>query len=166
MVSIFIEIAILCCRNVARKVPVNYIMLLLFTLAFSFIVAVITVPYSPAIVIQAGAATALTTIALTVYALTTKTDMTFYGGALYILSVAMTMIIVTFSLFSPASLYNPIWCALAVIFYGFFLIYDTQLIAGRGHYKLSVDDYIIGALIIYLDIIMLFLELLKLFGRK
>ena len=114
----------------------------------------------------AGAATALTTIALTVYALTTKTDMTFYGGALYILSVAMTMIIVTFSLFSPASLYNPIWCALAVIFYGFFLIYDTQLIAGRGHYKLSVDDYIIGALIIYLDIIMLFLELLKLFGRK
>ena len=56
--------------------------------------------------------------------------------------------------------------ALCIILYGFFLIYDTQLVAGRGHHKLGVDDYIVGALIIYLDIIMLFLELLKLFGRK
>ena len=166
VVSIFIEIAILCCRNVARRVPVNYIMLLVFTLAFSFLVAAVTVPYSPDIVIQAGGATALTTIALTVYALTTKTDMTLFGGALYIFSVAFLMIILTFSLFSPASLYSPFLCALAVVLYGFFLIYDTQLVAGKGHHKLSVDDYIIGALIIYLDIIMLFLELLKLFGRK
>jgi FtsH-binding integral membrane protein len=46
------------------------------------------------------------------------------------------------------------------------LVYDTQLIAGKGKLKLGVDDYIIGALIIYLDIILLFLELLKICGRK
>ena len=164
--SIFIEIAILCCRSVARKVPLNYILLTVFTISFSFIVAFITVPYTPDVVIQAGAATALTTIALTFYALTTKTDMTMYGGALHIFSVALFMIIITFALFSPANYYSPFLTALCVILYGFFLIYDTQLVAGRGNHKLGVDDYIIGALIIYLDIIMLFLELLKLFGRK
>ncbi|MFN9952526.1 MAG: Bax inhibitor-1 family protein, partial [bacterium] len=78
----------MCCRSVARRVPLNYILLTVFTVSFSFIVAFITVPYTPDVVIQAGAATALTTIALTFYALKTKTDMTMYGGALYILSVA------------------------------------------------------------------------------
>jgi len=39
-------------------------------------------------------------------------------------------------------------------------------VAGKGRYKLTMDDYIVGALIIYLDIIMLFLELLKLFGNR
>ena len=33
------------------------------------------------------------------------------------------------------------------------------------HLELSYDDYIIGALILYVDIMMLFIELLKIFGR-
>ncbi len=101
VLSIFIEIAILCCRHLARRVPINYILLLIFTVSFSFIVAFITIPYAPDAVIQAGAATALTTIALTAYALTTKSDMTMYGGALYIFSVAIFMITISFALFSP-----------------------------------------------------------------
>ena len=56
--------------------------------------------------------------------------------------------------------------AILVVFYGLFLIYDTQLIAGGKKHQLSMDDYIVGALLLYIDIMMLFLELLKLFGDR
>ena len=40
------------------------------------------------------------------------------------------------------------------------------MIIGNGKYAISMDDYIVGAMIIYLDIMMLFLELLRLFASK
>ena len=166
IIVIVTEIAILCCRSVARKVPTNYVILALFTVSFSFLVGLITVPFDADTVIQAGGATALTTLALTAYAMTTDDDHTIMGGMMFILAAAVTMIILSFALFSPETLYSPFLIGLLVIFYGLFLVYDTQLIAGKGEYKLSIDDYIIGALIIYLDIIMIFIQLLKLFGRK
>lgn len=50
-----------------------------------------------------------------------------------------------------------IYVTVSIILYGFYLIYDTQLIIGGRHSELEIDDYIIGALIIYIDIIVLFL---------
>ena len=88
------------------------------------------------------------------------------GGLIWIFSVALMMIILSFALFSPATLYSPFLTGLIVMLYGFFLIYDTQLVAGGGQHKLDIDDYVIGAMLIYTDIIMLFLELLKLFARR
>ena len=163
---IICQLSIFCCRGVARKVPTNYIVLSLFTFAFSFLVTFITAGYPVDIVVQAALATALTTIALTIYAFKTDTDLTMMGGMMWILSVAMMMIILSFALFSPSSLYSPFLTGLLVCFYGLFLIYDTQLVAGGGQHKLDIDDYVIGAMLIYTDIIMLFLELLKLFSQR
>ena len=56
--------------------------------------------------------------------------------------------------------------AIMVIIYGLYVIYDTQLIAGGGQHELSMDDYVIGAMILYVDIMMMFLELLRLFGDR
>ena len=51
-----------------------------------------------------------------------------------------------------------------VLIYSVYLIYDTQLVAGGKRYELSMDDYVIAALIVYLDIIMIFLYLLQMLG--
>ena len=40
------------------------------------------------------------------------------------------------------------------------LIHDTQLIIGGKYAELEMDDYVIGALIIYSDILTIFLYLL------
>ena len=53
----------------------------------------------------------------------------------------------------------------SAIFYGYYLIYDTQLIMGGKTHSLSLDDYILGAMMIYLDIIIMFLEILKLLAK-
>jgi len=49
-----------------------------------------------------------------------------------------------------------------VIFYGFYLCYDTQLIMGGKENEIDLDDYIIGAIMIYLDVIIIFLKILSL----
>lgn len=56
-------------------------------------------------------------------------------------------------------------CLLAVV-YSVYLLIDTQLVLGGRHHQLSMDDYILGATIIYVDIISLFLKILRVLGKK
>ena len=50
---------------------------------------------------------------------------------------------------------------IGVILFSVYIIYDTQLIMGNRSEMIEVDDYILGAFMLYTDIINLFLELLK-----
>lgn len=43
------------------------------------------------------------------------------------------------------------------VLYSAYLVIDTQLIMGKGKSRLSLDNYILGAIFLYLDIIGLFL---------
>ena len=165
-VACMVQCAIFCCRDLARKVPTNYILLFIFTACEAFILSVICAGYPSSVVLQAAGATTGVTIALTAYACMTKTDFTVCGGFCVILSMVMFTLILSMMFFSFAVWWHPFVSGLLVIFYGLFLIYDTQMIAGGRKYELSLDDYIIGALILYIDIIMIFLELLKLFGNN
>jgi len=57
--------------------------------------------------------------------------------------------------------------AASLLLFSVYLIYDIQLIAGGEHKRmnqLSSDDYILAAINIYLDILVIFLELLRLIG--
>ena len=47
-----------------------------------------------------------------------------------------------------------------------FLAYDTQMLMGGRKHELSPEEYIFGALQLYLDIVYLFLIILSLFGGK
>lgn len=70
VLSIVLMCAIICCFG--RTYPVNMIMLGAFTLCESWMVGGFTAQYKEKVVIMAGLATALVTIALTVYAMRTK----------------------------------------------------------------------------------------------
>lgn len=47
-----------------------------------------------------------------------------------------------------------------------FLAFDTQLLMGNRRHSLSPEEYIFGALSIYLDIIYIFTFFLQLFGTN
>ena len=63
---------------------------------------------------------------------------------------------------------NPIvqlvYSCLAALLYGIYLIYDTQMVIGRGQYKYSLDDAFDAAIHLYIDIIQMFLNLLRIIG--
>jgi FtsH-binding integral membrane protein len=48
-----------------------------------------------------------------------------------------------------------------------YIIWDTQMIiGGKKRYQFSIDDYVIAAMILYSDIITIFLYILQLFGSS
>ena len=165
-IALIIQCAIFCCKSVARTTPTNYICLFAFTLCETFILSVICSQYPGEVVLSAAGMTAVVTVALTFYACTTKTDFTMCGGFFFLLCIVMIMLICISFFMSWVSWWHPVLSGFLILCYGLFLIYDTQLIAGGKKYELGYDDYIIGSLLLYVDIIMLFLELLRLFGGR
>jgi FtsH-binding integral membrane protein len=115
----------------------------------------------PVIVVQAAFMTAGLVCGLTLYAVTTKHDFTVFGGLLW----AIGSIFLIFSLFSVffGTTMRLIYCGLGVFLFSIYLIFDTQLIiGGKDRYaQISEDDYIMGAIILYLDIVNLFVFLLQ-----
>ena len=74
-------------------------------------------------------------------------------------------------IFGIASIFfwnNPIvqlvYACLAALMFGIYLIYDTQLVLGRGQYQYSLDDAFDASLSLYIDIVQLFLQLLRIIG--
>jgi FtsH-binding integral membrane protein len=162
--SLIILIPLVCVRSIGRKVPLNYILLVLWTLCESYMVATVASFYEPKVVFTAAAMTAAVTIALTIYACTTKTDFTYCGGLLFCFAALMltyTIFAICFQIYLGA-----LYCVFGVLLYSVYLIYDTQLIMGKFGNEYNVDDYVFAAISIYLDIIQIFLYILRMLGRN
>lgn len=164
--TIIIAFILICCKSVARKVPVNFLLLVIFTLCESYLVAFISSMYTAISVMTAALMTAGMTITLTLYALFTKRDFTMFGGALCVITFSILALCFLGIFINFPVWWHPFIATILIVLYGLYLIYDTQLIAGKGKHSLGYDDYIIGALMLYIDIIGIFLELLSLLGSS
>ena len=159
ILTIILTIMLFCCINFARSVPTNYILLGVFTICEAYIVSYSCAMTDPKIVFMAAVMTLGITVALTLYAMTTKQDFTFMGGTLFVFGMVF-FIVGIFLLFTDNPVLHVIYSGIGVFLFGIYLIYDTQLVMGNKRHELSVDDYIIGALILYIDIIMIFVYVL------
>jgi FtsH-binding integral membrane protein len=156
-------IPLLCCK-LGRVVPINYILLTIFTLCLSTLVGFCAAAYDGETVTAAAVCTLGVTIGITVYACTTKSDFTVFGPILFVVGFAFVFICPLFFIFTHKL--RVLWAFFGVILFSFYLLFDTQLIMGGKRYEIGIDDYIMAAMILYLDIINIFLELLRLFGNK
>ena len=147
--------------------PNNYILLFAFTIFKSISVGYIcTMVNSAIVVVTAAFMTASLVIALTLYAIFTKTDFTACGGTLTVMGT--TLLQLAFIMFFLGLKSNFIYNIIGVFFFGLYLVYDTQLIVGesRRKYSINKEDYILGAMLLYMDIIRIFKFLLRIFGKK
>jgi len=166
-----VEIAIFCCSAPARQVPINYICLAIFVICESILLAYVCSNVSQQqgnanVVFMAAGMTAGIVRVLTIYALTTKTDFTTCMGALWALFGVFIIFGIFALIFHRDPIINTIYCALGVAIFGIYLVIDVQLISQSKRYQLTEDDYIIGVLILYIDIIQIFLYILRLLSRK
>ncbi|EGR30202.1 nmda receptor glutamate-binding chain, putative [Ichthyophthirius multifiliis] len=165
IISIIIIYALICYPQNSKTVPTNYILLLSFTICESYIVSFICSTYGQLTVLMSAAGTVLITLTITLYAMKTKTDFTVCGGLLWV-SVMCLFILSLFYFFFRVPILNTIICVFGLFIFGLYLAYDTQLVIGGKKYELDLDNYIVGALNLYLDIINIFLYLLRLLGQK
>jgi FtsH-binding integral membrane protein len=96
---------------------------------------------------------------LTIYAIFTKTDFTIKWGIVIVIAVAM-LILGIVSIFAWSPFLDNLYCCFGVILFGIYIVIDTQMIIGGHRLQLSMDEYVVGALILYIDIIQIFLYLL------
>jgi len=54
-----------------------------------------------------------------------------------------------------------IYACLGALLFSIYIIFDTQMILGKGDLKYSLDDAYLAAIKLYLDIVNLFLSILR-----
>lgn len=139
-----------------NETPTNYILLALFTLTESYAVGVIVTFYDVNTVIQAFAMTCAVTMGLTFYTLQSKRDFSSWGAGLF--AVLWVLIIAGFlQIFLHSKLLELAIAAGGAILFSLFIIFDTHMMM----HKLSAEEYIMAAINLYLDIINLFLHILR-----
>ncbi|KAK7102467.1 hypothetical protein V1264_020682 [Littorina saxatilis] len=144
-----------------KETPTNYILLAVFTLMEAYAIGVIVTMYEVSSVLEAFVLTLAVTAGLTIYTFQTKRDFTVHYGCLF--SFLWILILAGFLqiLFPGPFLDRGIAIGGAVLF-SFFIIVDTQMML----HKLSPEEYIMAAINLYLDILNLFLHILRLLGER
>ena len=125
IVSVVIEFVLICYRDVARRVPTNYTLLAIFTMCQAFYFSFITTFYPAENVLAAAGMTAGMTVGITAYAFNTKTDFTIMGSMFVTMSIGLILLCLVSVFMSFAAWWHPVICALLVVMYGLYLIYDT-----------------------------------------
>lgn len=160
---------LVCVESARRSTPCNFILLSILTLGYGLVAAITSCRYDTKIVLFAFAATAISCFLIAAFARSTTFDMTNCGTTLCLLGLAhmvigiiMVLVLVPMGYANVASLILSIGGALLASLY---LIFDLQLIMGGRKCELSPEEYILGAIMLYTDIIQIFIYLLEIFSR-
>lgn len=161
---------LICVPSVRRKHPGNLICLGVFTLAFSYMVGAISSFYTTNSVMVCAGITTLVCLAISLFAIQTKIDFTMCTGLLFALCMVLFFFGFSCLIVYYTAGYNYIldcvWGGLAALVFSLFLIYDTQMIVGGRKHELSPEEYVYGALQLYIDVVYLFLIILSFFGKS
>ena len=163
--SLGLVIGIYCWQGLARRVPYNYVASLAFTLLQTYIVAYFSAFYAPVTVCAAALLTIGVTGGLTVYACAARTDFTICHSLSFVL-IAALLVFTGLTIWIGSLVVTFVYCLFGALVFGVMLVVDTQLIIGGKFEALTYDDYILAALLLYVDVISMFVYVLKLIGTK
>jgi FtsH-binding integral membrane protein len=121
--------------------------------------------YTAKSVMSALLLTLATVLTLTYYAWNTKKDFTVHSGTMLVCLVLLIFSSLIF-LIVRIPLSNLVVMYGSLVLFCIYLIYDTQMLIGSRGKKFTEDDYILAAISLYLDIIVLFFQILKIFGEN
>lgn len=159
--SIVLIIALMCFKN---QRPHNIVLLGAFTFVEAFLVGTVTTAYCASgyksVVLEAVFLTCAVFLGLTIFTCQSKIDFSFLGAGL---SMGLGVLILWGFLslifgFNAGYYYALFGC---IIFCGY-ILFDTWLIME----KLQPHEYILAAIMLYLDIINLFLYILRLLSES
>ncbi|CAF1358164.1 unnamed protein product, partial [Rotaria sp. Silwood1] len=86
-------------------------------------------------------------------------------GVLFVISLAFLAFGIV-CIFTYSRILYTIYAGLGAVIFSVFLAVDIQLIMGGKRHEISAEDHICASLILYLDIIYIFLFILRLCGSE
>ncbi|XP_076869434.1 glutamate receptor, ionotropic, N-methyl D-aspartate-associated protein 1b (glutamate binding) [Brachyhypopomus gauderio] len=158
-------ISISCCGDFRRKHPWNLIALSILTLSMSYMTGMIASFYDTHTVIMAVGITIVVCFTVVIFSLQSKYDFTSCAGVLFV-CVIVLFIFGLLCIFIRNEILQIVYASLGALIFTCFLAVDTQLLLGNKKLSLSPEEYVFGALNLYLDIINIFLFILQIVGRS
>jgi hypothetical protein len=157
-------IALMCFRH---KYPHNFLLLVAFTLSMSFMVGMVCTTYAArgysALVLEAFAITSIMFIGITAFTMQSKIDFSFLGLGLGVAFLGVFVWLFFAALVFPYFVWRQVYCLVGILLFSLYIVYDTWVISN----DLAYDEYILGAINLYLDFINIFLFVLEcLTGRS
>jgi FtsH-binding integral membrane protein len=113
----------------------------------------------PMLIAQALAVTGITFGALMAYSLITKRDFSGWGGFLVAACIGLIIAMIV-NVFIGGSTFSLIISCFGVVIFSGFVLYDMSVIKGQ----LSDADYIMAAIMLYLNFIGMFTHILRILG--
>lgn len=144
-----------------HETPINYILLGAFTVMEAYTVGVIVTFYDKQAVLEAFVLTLGVTVALTIYTLQSKKDFSSWAAGLFA-CLWILLLAGLLQLIFPTEVVDKALSIGGAVLFSLFIIFDTHMLM----HKLSPEEYIVATINLYLDIINLFLHLLKLLGER
>ena len=145
-----------------KSYPTNLIFLTGFTLMEAYSISVVTSFYDARIVVQALVLTLGLFVALTLFACQTKYDFTdwmpYLFGALWFL--VLFGFVAAF--FPRSSTMELVYGGVGALLFSAYILVDTQLVIRHYH----VEEEIAAAISLYLDILNLFLSILRILNNQ
>ncbi|KXJ15631.1 protein lifeguard 4 [Exaiptasia diaphana] len=139
-----------------RESPTNFYLLFAFTLVEAYTLGTLVTFYDKMIVLEAFGMTAATTIALTMYTFQSKRDYSSWGAGLF--TILWIFIVAGFmQFFFQSELLELAYGVTGALLFSAFIVFDTHMLM----HKMSAEEYIMASINLYLDIINLFIHILK-----
>ncbi|XP_046468127.1 protein lifeguard 1-like [Neodiprion pinetum] len=158
---IMLLIAMSCFPTLRRRAPINYILLFLTTALLGIIVASAATLFDSEEVLIAAGITTVVCFAVTVFAFQTKWEFTVCNGILFVFLIVLLQFGIVIACTNFETL-NVAYASLGALIYSVYLVFDTQMmIGGKLGYKISPEEYVFAALNLYLDVINIFLYILR-----
>ncbi|CAH8540665.1 unnamed protein product [Schistosoma bovis] len=152
-----------CIVSVRRRFPGNYICLTVFTLALSYMAGSIGAFYGAEAALISVALTFALCICITLFAMQTRFDFTMCSGFLFVFSCVVMLtgiaIMIVYFVLGPNKILQGVYSGILTLLFGLYLAYDTQLIMGGREFELEPEEYIFGAMQLYVDVVFMFMAI-------
>jgi len=165
-VYLFSFIALFCSKGLRYSTPMNYIVLMIFTVSMAFMISGLTAYLTTSSVLAAiGVLALVLTCLFGAMMFTTDFEKALTGVMFGILACCILQL----SIFIPLCIMGYygglmiLYCFLGVLISAGLIYFDLFIIMAAGKY--AMDEYILCALILYLDIIRMLYYLLLIFGK-
>lgn len=145
-----------------KSYPTNLLFLSLFTLTEAYTISVIVSFYKTSIVLNAVILTAAIFVFLTAFACQTKYDFTSWMPYLFGALWGLVMFGFMVMFFPYNSTTELIYGGVAALLFSAYVLVDTQMVLRKHH----VEEEIAAAISLYLDIINLFLAILRILNSQ
>ncbi|KAL7671150.1 hypothetical protein ACOME3_006058 [Neoechinorhynchus agilis] len=152
---------LICSKSVARRTPYNYIFLFILALSMGFVLGVISAFHSTFGVLFAIGLTLCICVGAILISLQTRFDFTKCTGIVTMLLLILVIFSISSIIFRSHVL-TFLYASIGAAVMSLLLVVNLQMIMGGRQYEIGEEDYVDAAIMIYINVVNLFLCLLTL----